>query len=117
MRQEDYMNAVQIMENHMKESLSLPGLAKEVGFSESYLNAIFLHFAQMPPMRFYTLMRIRRACSLLEKRQICVHQVAKEVGYENPFYFSKLFKKTVGMPPSHYKHVMQENVFKYRIYS
>ena len=43
------------------------------------------------------------ACRLLDQGNLKVRQVAEQLGYADPYYFSRLFKSVVGMAPSHYR--------------
>jgi len=47
------------------------------------------------------------ACRLLDRGDAEVRQVAEQLGYDDPYYFSRLFRKVVGMAPSHYRALHQ----------
>jgi YesN/AraC family two-component response regulator len=48
-------------------------------------------------------MKIQRACYLLDSTGQSVKQVAASVGYDDAYYFSRLFKKTIGVAPNEYR--------------
>ena len=93
----DYMN------DHLGEKLSLEDVAKQFQVSMGILNVIFQKHTQNPPMRFFINMKMAKACQLLQTTNLRVYEVADEVGYDNQYYFSKLFKKWFGVSPLEYK--------------
>lgn len=61
------------------------------------------------PMQYVLLLRIKKAKKLLETTTFNVSQIAAEVGYANPLYFSRLFSKHTGMSPTEYKKINRTN--------
>ena len=57
----------------------------------------------MTPLQYILSLRISNAQSLLETTKYNVTEIASIVGYENPLYFSRIFKKQVGLSPSEYR--------------
>jgi AraC-like DNA-binding protein len=57
----------------------------------------------MTPMKYITDIRMNEAKKLLSESSLHVKEVAAVVGYDNPLYFSRIFRSTVGIPPSEYK--------------
>ena len=55
------------------------------------------------PLRYILLLRIRNAQVLLETTDGTISEIARIVGYENPMYFSRLFRKEKGMSPLKYR--------------
>lgn len=68
--------------------------------SSSGLTAAFRRATGLPPKRYLTTMRMRRATTLLEGTDHTVAEVARMVGYDNPLYFSRLYRSYTGLPPS-----------------
>lgn len=63
----------------------------------------FKHYTGMPPMQYILSIRIANAQNLLETTAYTVSEIAAIVGYDNPLYFSRLFKKQLGMSPTEYR--------------
>lgn len=63
----------------------------------------FKHYTGMPPMQYILSIRIVNAQNLLETTAYTVSEIAAIVGYDNPLYFSRLFKKQLGMSPTEYR--------------
>ncbi len=84
--------------------LRVPDLAKMENLSNSRYVALFREQNGISPMGYIVGLRIRTACELLQGTDMTVKQIAYQVGYEDPFFFSKLFKKHTGVSPSAYRH-------------
>lgn len=89
-------------QNYMHH-ISMAEIAGEAFLSTTYLTRIFKEATGKSPIDYLISVRLERACVLLEDKRYSVQEVAKNVGYDDPYYFSKLFKKYVGAAPSHYK--------------
>ena len=55
------------------------------------------------PLDFIKTIRLKRAAQLLEKSQLSIAEIAYEVGFNNPKYFARTFKKRTGMTPTQYR--------------
>ena len=97
-------NVIRYMYAHLEENLNLDDLVKAFGFSKSYLNALFQNYTQHAPMEFFIIQKMKRACELLRSTELHVYEIAQKLGYTDPYYFSRIFKKVVGMAPKEYKH-------------
>ena len=97
-------NVIRYMSRHLEENLKLEDIAEEFELSKSYLNAIFQKYTQHPPMDFFLNLKMKRACRLLRATDSYVYEVARQLGYSDQYYFSRIFKKVVGMSPKEYKH-------------
>lgn len=102
-REQYFFRIVNYMKQHLQENLTLTQIAREAGLSESYLNAIFKESTQSAPMDYYINMKMKRACDLLGTTDLRIYQVAQSLGYDNQYYFSRAFKKVLGMSPKAYK--------------
>lgn len=96
-------NIIKYMYAHLEENLTLDMLVEQFELSKSYLNAIFLKYTQHTPMDFYLHLKMREACKLLKTTDIYVYEVSMRLGYQDPYYFSRIFKKIVGVSPKEYK--------------
>jgi YesN/AraC family two-component response regulator len=79
---------------------SVKDLARSVGMSRAGLYKKMLGFAGKSPVEFIIKVRIERAKQLLIQQQLTVAEVAYEVGFTDPKYFAKTFKKDTGILPS-----------------
>ncbi|MCM3635049.1 helix-turn-helix domain-containing protein [Paenibacillus camelliae] len=89
--------------DHMKEDITLASLAEQFHFSPQYLAKRFKEEYQTTIMNYLSQLRMDKACSLLVHTDLTIHEVAEESGFEELNYFSKVFKKHIGMTPTAYR--------------
>ncbi|MCD8333437.1 MAG: AraC family transcriptional regulator [Clostridiales bacterium] len=94
---------IRYMYGHLGEALTLEGLSRESGLSQSYLNVIFRKHTQHSPMDFFIRLKMQKACRLLRTTDRYIYEIAQELGYTDPYYFSRIFKKVTGISPKQYK--------------
>ena len=82
---------------------TLSSMADAAGLSVSRLAHLFSQDVGMTPQQFVELQRINRARQLLELTAMSIKDIAAEVGYESPFYFSLRFKGQLGRSPREYR--------------
>ncbi|MBN1951009.1 MAG: response regulator [Bacteroidales bacterium] len=101
---EKLMNkALKLVEENMSNSeFTVERLSRELGMSRVHLYKKLTTLTGKTPIEFIRIMRLKRAAQLLEKSQMTVAEVAYEVGFNDPRYFSKYFKAEFGMLPSQY---------------
>ena len=95
------------MENNYAEDISIEQLATLYYVSPTYLSKIFKDLTGVSPINYLIQIRLKKAHELLTTGDLTVKEVAKAVGYEDAYHFSKSFKKHFGTSPSLVK--KQEN--------
>lgn len=96
-------NIIKYMYAHLGENLTLEMICKEFELSKSYVNSIFLRCTQHAPMDFFINLKIREACNALRCTDQYIYEIAQRLGYRDQYYFSRLFKKVVGVSPKEYR--------------
>ena len=76
--------------------------------STSWFNRSFRSAMGTSPMKYILNIRIRNAQTLLETTDYSISVIASLVGYDNPMYFSRLFRKAKGITPSRYRKIFRE---------
>lgn len=94
----DYINA-----NCCKESISLNEVASAANMSANYFSAIFSQKMQKTFVEYITGKRMEHAKKLLRETDKSSGEIAQEVGYKDPHYFSYVFKKNTGCSPREYR--------------
>jgi AraC-like DNA-binding protein len=89
-----------LMESHIYGGINLSYIAEKIGISVPRLIDIFKTHTDMTPYRYFTQIKLQRAQSLLEQNDAAVGEIAGRMGFEDPYYFSRLFKKKNGLSPS-----------------
>ncbi len=94
---EDYISA-----HYCDESFDYKKLAELSGLSYSYFKKLFIAKHLSSPVKYVTLLKINRACELMESKKFSISEVASLCGYKNIYYFSNVFKKLKGSSPTQY---------------
>ncbi len=96
--------AIQYVEENISRSeLSVEELSRELGMSRVHLYKKLLSITGKSPIEFIRIVRLKRAAQLLRESQQNVSEIAYQVGFNNPKYFSKYFKEEFGVLPSTYQ--------------
>lgn len=93
-------HVIYFLENHYTEDITLEQLARDHYVSPAYLSRIFKETTDMSPINYLIQIRLKNANALLKNEDTTVKEIAKAVGYDDAYHFSKLFKKYYGVSPS-----------------
>lgn len=100
-RQQKIVNqTIYYIENNYAEELTLEKLANDQFVSPTYLSRIFKEAVGMGPINYLINTRLNHAKRLLQNKQGTIKEIAKNVGYQDAYHFSKSFKKQFGQAPS-----------------
>lgn len=94
---------IAFMRANLDRALSLDDLAAQAALSRSHFSRRFAEKTGYPPIDYFIRLKIQQACELLEATNLDVGQIAHRLGYEDPYYFSRLFKKIMGSAPTAYR--------------
>lgn len=95
--------AIQVVEENLGEpDFSVEKFSRELGMSRVHLYKKLLSLTGKSPIEFIRTIRLQRAAQLLQKSQLSVSEIAYQVGFNNPKYFSKYFKDEFNVLPSAY---------------
>lgn len=83
--------------------ISLNEIASATGFSSGYISAVMSKEMGWSPIQYLNVYRIANACKLLRSTDMSIREIAAEVGYSDPLYFSRMFSKLKGCSPSKYR--------------
>ena len=100
--QNDFNNVIQIMNLEYNQWHEVSYYAKKANLSLYRFIHKFKEETGMTPIEYITDLRIKNAKNLIENTSLKICEVASVVGYENPLYFSRVFKKITGISPSKY---------------
>jgi AraC family transcriptional regulator of arabinose operon len=95
--------ALDFITAHSEESFTIADLARRVHLSESRLAHLFSEQVGVAPGTFLLEQRIEKARQLLEWSEHGIGEVARRVGFDDPFYFSRRFRQSIGMSPRQYR--------------
>ena len=94
--------AVHHMEKHYTEEIAIRDLAQLCHMSERQFRANFQARYNCSPKQYLITLRIRRAGYLLEHTELSIGEVAEACGFEDSSYFSRLFRRKMGVAPKRY---------------
>jgi len=99
---------VEILEQFLKENytenINLDFLAEKLGYSTAYISKLFTRKIGMSPYQYIIALRISRAKYLLRNcKDLSIKQIAEMVGYNDQYYFSRIFKKFTGESPKKFR--------------
>jgi transcriptional regulator GlxA family with amidase domain len=103
-REEDWIErSILFMKSNLAEKLTLSGIAKEVKLSASHFSLLFRKKTGYAPMEYFIHLRIQKACQLLDSTTYRVSEISEMTGYDDQYYFSRIFKKVMGVSPVNYR--------------
>ena len=95
--------AVNYMYENLSKELTLEDVAVYIGVSKSYINLIFKEHTKRAPLEFFTHLKIQQACKYLRLTNMYIYEISANLGYEDQYYFSRIFKKVMGLSPKEYR--------------
>jgi AraC-like DNA-binding protein len=91
------------LEENITKQLSLDEMAMYMGFSKFHFAKKFQFATGISPVKYFLEIKIQHACGLLDRSSKPIKDVAAILGYEDPYYFSRLFKNVMGLSPKQYR--------------
>lgn len=91
------------MRKNLHTRLTVEEMASKNRLSVSHFSSLFRKATAMPPLDYFIHLKMQKACQLLYFGTNHVKEIAMELGYDNPYYFSRLFKKYIGTSPKEYR--------------
>jgi AraC-like DNA-binding protein len=95
-------HAKQYMGQYFNRDLTADHIASVVGVSPSHLRALFQKSEGISPIRYLNRVRVERAKEMLSSGMFALSEVADACGFQNVYYFNRVFKTHVGIPPGKY---------------
>ncbi|MOA07209.1 HTH-type transcriptional activator Btr [compost metagenome] len=95
--------AMMYMQEKLEMNMTLEELAAYTNISKQHLNYVFKQATGCAPIDYYLRLKMQRACQLLDLTNNSVKEISLLIGFSDPYYFSRLFKKIIGTSPSEYR--------------
>ena len=96
-------SALEYINDHYSEKISIAEMAQLAGFSESYFMSLFRQYVGMSCIQYVNLYRIQKAAHALEETAKSVSEIAMIHGFDNISYFNLQFRRTFGMTPREFR--------------
>lgn len=97
------LRALQAMENHLDDPLTLQQISDIVGLSMRQVNRLFRTHLGTATQEFYTTIRLDKSQQLLRESLLSIGEVAQMTGFSNSALFGRHFKRSYGVSPSRYR--------------
>ncbi len=95
--------AKRYIHEHYREKLTLSEIAEYLKISPGYLSSSFSRYMNQTVSDYIAEVKIEHAKELIDSGQYLIYEIADQLGFENAYYFSKVFKKVTGMAPKNYE--------------
>ena len=96
-------DALKYIDKHYNENISMDFVAKQVNISYHYFSKIFKQKIGKSFTDYLTDLRIEKSLEMLNRTQKSVKDISLEIGYNDPNYYCKIFKKITGLTPTEYR--------------
>lgn len=106
-QKDDHQNyvdiCIQAMKENLHQSLTLDYLATKTALSKNYLVHLFHKKTGYSPVDYFIHLKIQLACQYLDTSDYTIKEIGTLIGYEDPYYFSRIFKKIMNQSPKQYR--------------
>ncbi|HUH47533.1 MAG TPA: AraC family transcriptional regulator [Arenibacter sp.] len=103
----DYVNLVDSIIDFMTENLDKPykseDIAKNFNYSPSYIFSLFKRKTGYSLIHFFNLKKIQKSCEYIKYTDMTIKEISFKLGYQDPLYYSRIFKKYMGVSPKNYR--------------
>ncbi|GAE06901.1 transcriptional regulator, AraC family [Paenibacillus sp. JCM 10914] len=102
-RKHDMDETLRYMTEHLERNVSLKELAAAANLSIPHFTSRFKEATGYSPIDYYLRLKIQLACQHLDLTGQSIKEISHRLGFQDPYYFSRLFKKIMGKSPSEYR--------------
>ena len=99
----NFNSILQYVTQHFRQELSLQGLSEQFYMNPSYISQLFRKEVGETLTGYIARLRIQHAQELLNGDGDTIQEIAEKIGYQDYFYFTRLFKKMTGKTPTQYR--------------
>lgn len=92
------------MHEHLDERITLEQLADLAGLSPAHFATRYREQTGTSPIQHFLHLKVERACQMLDATSLSFTEISHRLGYDDAYYFSRLFKKVMGQSPMDYRH-------------
>lgn len=95
--------SILFMQEHVDKNMNLNELASHCGYSVSHFSMVFKKKTTRSPIKYFLSLKIQKACQMLDFSTMRIQEIASELAFQDQFYFSRLFRKMIGVSPAEYR--------------
>lgn len=95
--------SIEYMQNNLHIALTLEQIASSINLSVSHYSSLFKKKTGYSPVVYFNHLKIQHACQYLQFTTLRVNQIATKLGFDDPYYFSRIFTRIMGVSPVEYR--------------
>lgn len=95
--------AINFMRENLNKPLKLNNMARAAGYSASHFSKLFAEKTGHAPMEYFNQLKMQEACRWLDTSTLSIAEIASNLGFSDPFYFSRTFKRIMLQSPAFYR--------------
>jgi AraC-like DNA-binding protein/mannose-6-phosphate isomerase-like protein (cupin superfamily) len=96
-------DAIKFMQQNLNRQVTIEDMAKHVGKSSSFFFKKFKKDTGYSPIAYFNFLKIQLACQFIHAHTLTISEIGTKIGIDDPYYFSRLFKKLMGVSPRQYR--------------
>ncbi|GAB3902634.1 AraC family transcriptional regulator [Mucilaginibacter boryungensis] len=96
-------HSINFMKKNLNKCFSINELASSLKYSVSHYSDLFKKKTGVPPMHYFNQLKIQESCQYLYFTNLTIKEIGFKVGFADPYYFSRMFKKLMGLSPVNYR--------------
>lgn len=101
--------SISYMTDQIQRMVTIKELAQQQNISVSYYSRLFKRYTGQSPLHYFMQLKIQTSCNYLSFTNKSIKEIANLLGFDDPFYFSRLFTTSMGMSPKKYRFFQSEN--------
>jgi AraC family transcriptional regulator of arabinose operon len=101
-------SAIQYMQEHINDSFSLNELSNLYNYSPSRFSSLFKQKTGYAPIDYFIQMKMQKATQQLDFTDHSIKEISFDMGFDDPYYFSRRFSKVIGMSPTKYRSIKKD---------
>lgn len=100
--------AILYMQEHINDNITLNDISNHFNYSPSRFSSLFKQKTGYAPIDYFIQMKIQKASQQLDLTDKSIKEIALNIGFDDPYYFSRRFSKVIGMSPTAYRAIKKD---------